>query len=82
MLGLTWRWGKVSDPAPDPMTKREKEIIHDLGNALHLVSGFAEVVIARPEFKREESMNDVGQIYENAQRAIVLFRELRKLRER
>jgi hypothetical protein len=63
------------------MTKRELEILHGLGNALHLISGFAEVVIARPEFDRAESLKDVGQIYENAQRAIVLFRELRKLRQ-
>lgn len=72
------RWPKKRKTVD--VDQREKGILHEMGNCLHLISGFSEVLIARGTYKREESMHDVGAIHENARRAIVLFRELRKLR--
>jgi hypothetical protein len=59
--------------------QRERDLLHDLGNALHVICGFAELVAARPELN-QESMRDLREIHANAQRAIVLFRQLLKLR--
>lgn len=64
------------------MERRERDLLHDLGNALHRISGYTEILISHPTYRRDQALDHLGEIYADAREAIVLFRELRQAVDR